>query len=188
MTVQRSAAVYVCALAHVADVAEDIGASHLVSAINVDLLPPTPEAIAPDRHLKLDMHDITETQPAAKPPSREHVVQLLDFVHGWDRKAPLLVHCFAGISRSTAAAFITLCALNPRASEETIARVLRRSSDTAMPNRLFVAHADDLMRREGRMLAALNCMGRNKPALECVPFALASEHRPAQTGGRDRAA
>ncbi len=176
MTLRPSAAVHVCALAHVADVAEDIGASHLVSAINADLSPLTPLSIAHERHLRLDMHDITEVQPGATPPCKWHAEQLIEFAHSWDRQAPLLIHCFAGISRSTAAAFITLCALNPRVSEETIARALRRSSDTAVPNRLFVAHADDLMRRGGRMVAALGAMGRNRPAFECVPFSVASDH------------
>jgi len=184
MILRRSAAIHVCALAHVPDVAEEIGASHLVSAINADLSPVTPVSIAGERHLKLDMHDITEAHPGATPPNAEHAAQLIDFVQGWDKQAPLLIHCFAGLSRSTAAAFIALCALNPRVPEETIARALRRSSDTAVPNRLFVAHADGLMRRQGRMLAALTSMGRNKPAIECVPFSVVCGHDPLESQGR----
>lgn len=184
MVLQRSAAIHVCALAHVPVVAEEIGASHLVSAINADLSPKTPVSIACDRHLKLDMHDIVEAQPGAAPPNAEHAARLVDFVQGWDKKAPLLIHCFAGLSRSTAAAFIALCALNPRVPEETIARALRRSSDTAVPNRLFVAQADALMRREGRMLAALSDMGRHKPAIECVPFSVVCDDNPLENQGR----
>jgi predicted protein tyrosine phosphatase len=184
MILRRPAAIHVCALAHVPDVAEEIGASHLVSAINADLSPQTPASILRERHLKLDMHDITEAQPGATPPHAEHAAQLIDFVQGWDKTAPLLIHCFAGLSRSTAAAFITLCALNPRVPEEMIARALRRSSDTAVPNRLFVSHADALMRREGRMLSALSSMGRNKPAIECVPFSVLCDHNPLQNQGR----
>jgi len=112
---------------------------------------------------------------------------MIDFVHEWDRTAPMLIHCFAGISRSTAAAYIAMCALNPRTPEEAIARALRRSSDTAIPNRRFVALADDLLGREGRMVAALRSMGKNRAALECVPFSIASHHF-LHTGGRDRAA
>ncbi len=188
MTVRRSAAIHVCALVHVPDVVKVTGASHLVSAINADLLPITPASIAAERHLKLDMHDITEVQPGALPPSNVHVEELIDFVQDWDRQAPLLVHCFAGLSRSTAAAFIALCALNPHTPEEAIARALRRSSDTAVPNRRFVGLADALLGREGRMVAALRSMGSNRVALECVPFSIASEHSPTQTGGRIRAA
>jgi predicted protein tyrosine phosphatase len=186
MTPNRSAAaIHVCALAHIIDVAEEIGASHMVSAINAELLPETPASIAAERHLKLDMHDITEPRPGAYPPSAVHVERLIDFVYDWDRQAPLLIHCFAGISRSTAAAYIAMCILNPHTPEEAIARALRRSSDTAIPNRRFVALADDLLGREGRMVTALRSMGSNRVAFECVPFSIASDHSP---GGRNRAA
>ncbi len=86
------------------------------------------------------MHDITETAIGSTPPATDHVMELLEFVRRWDQSTPLLIHCYAGLSRSSAAAYISLCALNPEAPEEFIARALRRSSDTAMPNRLFVEH------------------------------------------------
>ena len=70
---------------------------------------------------------------------------LVKFARDWDRKAPLLIHCWAGISRSTAAAFITLCALNPDIEELELARALRRASPTAYPNRLLVALADEAL-------------------------------------------
>ena len=54
----------------------------------------------------------------------------------------MVVHCWAGISRSTAAAFISLCAINPDAPEELIAARLREASPTAYPNRLMVRLAD----------------------------------------------
>lgn len=179
---RQAALIHVCALRHVPDVVVRTGARHLVSAINADLLPMTPAAVAPERHLKVDMHDIAEELPGMTPPAPTHVADLLDFVAGWDAEAPILFHCFAGLSRSTAAAFIALCALNPRTPEEVIARALRRSSDTATPNRLFVGHADAALKREGRMLAALKAMGPNRFAPECVPFAVAAYHAP---GGRE---
>jgi predicted protein tyrosine phosphatase len=188
MTLRRPAAIHVCALRHVDDVARQIGASHLVSAITADLQPATPASVSADRHLKLDMHDITEARPGAVEPCADHVVQLLDFVRRWDREAPLLIHCHAGISRSTAAAFITLCALNSDAPESAIAWAIRQSSDTAIPNRLFVSLADATLGREGRMLAALRGMGPNRVALECVPFSVAAHHPSAATGDRNQAA
>ena len=102
-------------------------------------------------------------------------------MQSWDQQAPILIHCYAGLSRSTAAAFISLCALNPRVPEETIARALRRSSDAAVPNRLFVALADKVLRREGRIIEALNSMGQNKIAYECTPFGVEALHDPSGT-------
>ena len=81
-------------------------------------------------------------------------------------------------SASRAAAFISLCALNPGVPEVTIARALRRSSDAAVPNRLFVALAEKVLRREGRMITALNSMGQNKFAYECTPFGVEALHDP----------
>ncbi len=188
MTLPPPASVHVCALRHIPEVLARTGARHLVSTINADLAPETPKALSPRNHLKLDMHDIAEAQPGAMAPAIEHVSELLDFVRGWDRTTPLLIHCYAGLSRSTAAAFITLCALNPQAPESTVARALRRASDTAVPNRLFVSLADAMLRREGRMVAALDGMGPHRPAIECVPFGVADLHGPAAPEGAYRAA
>lgn len=170
MTLRRPATVHVCGLRHVPEMAARTGARYLVSAIDAALQPPTPGSIPPHLHLKLDMHDIVEEQVGQTPPAAEHVRRLIEFVHDWDGRGPLLVHCFAGISRSTAAAFTTLCALNPETPEEHIALAIRRSSDTALPNRRFVTFADQALRREGRMIAAVAKMGQHRAAYECVPF------------------
>ena len=178
--VRQSATVHVCALRHVPEMVKHIGARHLISAINAYFLPDTPAAISNGRHLKLNMNDIVEAQPDLVLPNTGHVTKLLDFVRSWDQQAPMLIHCYAGLSRSTAAAFIALCALNPRTPEDAIAQALRRSSDTATPNRLFVALADKAMRREGRMIAALDSMGECRRAYECTPSGVEALHAPNQ--------
>lgn len=190
MQVKPSASVHVCALRHIPEVLQRTGARHLISAINADLAPDTPAGLAQGRHLKLDMHDIVEPCVGATAPAEEHVGQLLEFVQAWDREAPLLIHCYAGLSRSTAAAFITLCALNPNAPEQAIAQALRRASDTAVPNRRFVGLADTFLGRGGRMVSALDSMGPNRIAVECVPFGVDGHHGPGPGMGEttDRAA
>jgi predicted protein tyrosine phosphatase len=103
-------------------------------------------------------------------PSDTHIEQLLNFVRGWNRSAPLVVHCYAGISRSTASAFTAACALNPHRDEISIARQMRRASPSAFPNRLIVTLADKALRRQGRMLRALDEMGPGNMSLEGLPF------------------
>jgi predicted protein tyrosine phosphatase len=130
----------------------------LISAIEAHSFPRTPQGILSGRHLMLDMDDIIEPQPDLALPSEKHITDLLDFVIDWDQNAPMLVHCFAGMSRSTACAFIALCALNERHTEARIARAMARLSPTATPNRRLVALADDILGREGRMIAAVDQM------------------------------
>lgn len=83
-----------------------------------------------------------------------------------------MIHCFAGISRSTAAAFISACALAPQANEGAIARSLRAAAPSATPNARLVALADELLGREGRMIEAVRAIGRGADAFEGQPFTL----------------
>jgi predicted protein tyrosine phosphatase len=84
----------------------------------------------------------------------------------------MVVHCFAGISRSTAAAFTAACALNPERDEMQIARAIRDASPTAMPNIRIVSIADRMLRRNGRMVRAVEALGRGQEAMEGHPFRL----------------
>src|SRR6185437_6923684 len=118
--------IYVAPLSLVETTIADARVSHLVTLINGETLIDTPPGIGPDRHLRLAMNDICEPQPGLVLPCGSHVSDLIKFALDWDRRAPLLIHCWAGISRSTAAAFISLCALNPDADELGLARALRR--------------------------------------------------------------
>ena len=95
---------------------------------------------------------------------------MLNFVRGWDRSAPMVVHCYAGISRSTASAFAAACMLNPHRDEIEIARQIRARSPIASPNRLIVSLADKALGREGRMLRALDEMGPGSMTVEGRPF------------------
>jgi predicted protein tyrosine phosphatase len=84
----------------------------------------------------------------------------------------MVVHCFAGISRSTAGAFVAACALNPRRDEAAIAWQLRRLSQTASPNRRIVSIADRMLGRSGRMIDAVETIGPGLSAYEGDPFQL----------------
>lgn len=167
--------IYVCPLSALERVIGAVGATHLVTLINFDTMPDTPKSIAPDRHLKLGMNDISEPRDGLVLPSETHVADLIDFAECWDQSAPLLIHCWAGISRSTAAAFISLCHLNPDREEIEIAQALRNLSPTAYPNRRLVEIADGLMDRNGRMNEAVESIGRGEMAMEGVIFGIRAD-------------
>jgi predicted protein tyrosine phosphatase len=124
------------------------------------------------RRLRLDISDISEARSGHILPAEAHMARLIDFVTAWDRAAPLLIHCYAGVSRSTAAAFIALCALDPRADEHRLAARLRAASPTATPNPRMIALADRLLGRAGRMVEAIRAIGRGAECFEGVSFAL----------------
>lgn len=164
--------IHVCSLARLHDTVAATGASHIVTLLRlVDRLE-RPQSIIADNHLILGMDDIAEPIDGYMHPAEEHVVELIEFAQRWDRRAPLVVHCYAGISRSTAGAFITACALNPGRDEAVIAKAIRGSSRTAMPNPMLVSHADRVLGRKGRMIAAVQALGPGLPATEGEPFRL----------------
>ena len=166
--------IYVCPLAAVDDMISAVGASHLVTLINKDTMIETPGPLASDNHLRLAMNDIVEPQPELVLPNEDHVRELIDFADEWDQSAPMLIHCWAGISRSTAAAFVTMCRLNPDVDEILMAQHMRSLSPTLYPNRKIVEHGDNLLGRKGKMLQAVDSLGRGEMAMEGVIFGVSS--------------
>src|ERR1700732_2956267 len=128
--------IHVCSLAALPDTVKTTGASHILTVMaNVDQVQ-RPASVLEANHLKVAMEDITEQLDGFFSPSESHIEQVLSFVRSWDRSAPLVVHCYAGISRSTASAFAAVCALNPNRDEMAIAKQIRAASPIAQPNRL----------------------------------------------------
>ncbi|MGO9399843.1 MAG: tyrosine phosphatase family protein [Xanthobacteraceae bacterium] len=167
--------IHVCSLARLHATVEDTGARHVVSLLADEDRIERPSAIVEENHLWLRLHDISSPLDGYIIPDEEHVADLLSFVRRWDRRTPLVVHCYAGISRSTASAFAAVCALNPHRDEINIARTLRRASPTATPNIRIISLADRLLSRDGRMIAAIETIGRGEIATEGTPFRLELE-------------
>jgi predicted protein tyrosine phosphatase len=163
---------HVCSLSRVSETVRATGARSLVTLLNVEMLVSRPAEIDPERHLYIRIGDITEPLDGHILPAEEHVEQLIAFAQDWDRNDPLVIHCHAGVSRSTAAAFIIACALAPSRPENEIADTIRRASHTATPNRRMVAIADAMLKRDGRMVAAIERIGRGSECYEGVPFVL----------------
>lgn len=165
--------IYVCSLSRLAETVERSGARHVVTLINEGTPVERPAVVTLDNHLRIGINDIVEAADGMVLAGAPHVETLLGFVQRWDRSAPLVIHCYAGISRSTAAAFVTACALAPHREERAVAEALRRASPTATPNARLVRLADDHLRREGRMVRAIEGIGRGSFAAEGEPFVLA---------------
>jgi predicted protein tyrosine phosphatase len=164
--------IHVCSLARLYATIDETGARHIVTLLRLTDRVQRPDHILAENHLILAVDDITAPADGYTAPAEDHVKRLINFAGSWDRAAPMVVHCFAGISRSTAAAFVTACALNPKRDEMEIAQAIRGASRTAQPNARIVSIADRLLNREGRMVRAVETIGPGDAALEGTPFRL----------------
>jgi predicted protein tyrosine phosphatase len=164
--------IHVCSLARLHETVEDTGARHIVSLIGDEAKVQRPATVAPENHLWLRLHDISMPLDGYIMPGEKQIADLIRFVRGWDRRTPLVVHCYMGISRSTASAYASVCALNPHRAEDDIAQALRHASPTATPNIRIVSLADNLLGRNGRMITAIESIGRGIMAEEAAPFRL----------------
>lgn len=156
---------HVCPLSRLAETLASTGARSVVSLLAMrqrGLMPP----LGTVRHLALDLSDISVPVDGHVLAGADHMAELLAFARAWDRRQPLLVHCYAGVSRSTAAAYAVLCALAPALSEAEAALRLRTASPSATPNPRLVALADAALGRDGRMIAAIRAIGRGRDCFE----------------------
>jgi predicted protein tyrosine phosphatase len=136
------------------------GASHVLSILDPDW--PVPEAFgAFGEHAKLELrfHDIIDEHQADMiAPQREHIAELLSFGRGLlaERQAHrlLLVHCHAGISRSTASAALILAQALPDTPADHIFEEVLRIRPQAWPNLRMVELGDAALNRRGELVTA----------------------------------
>lgn len=166
------ARIHVCPLRLVDSELARTGAADVISLLALRHAVPTFRSVAPERRLHVPVSDIVTATPDHLLAGVADIDSILRFVQAWDRQAPLLIHCYAGVSRSTAAAYMALCALDPSRSEIEHADALRSVSPTATPNAHLIALADAALGRSGRMIEAIAAIGRGVDCFEGVPFAL----------------
>jgi predicted protein tyrosine phosphatase len=149
--------IHVCALMRMPELASRLRAPYVISVVAPSDQPKTPEMIEPERHHRMAVHDIAEPMPEHVLPEYGHVCALIEFLRRADGAAPLVVHCLAGVSRSSAAALIALV-LGVPGREEEAAALIRSASAYALPNRRIVALADEILGRRGALVDAVAAM------------------------------
>ncbi|HEX2215252.1 MAG TPA: protein-tyrosine-phosphatase [Xanthobacteraceae bacterium] len=146
------------------------GVTHILSIL--DPGHPEPEAfLAYSQHHRavLRFHDAIAPAPNIMLPEREHVKAILDFGQSLAQSAGttgghLLVHCHAGISRSTAAMATLMAQVAPDRDEEAVFDHLINIRPKAWPNSRMIAFADELLARNGRFAAPLGKLYRRQLA------------------------
>jgi predicted protein tyrosine phosphatase len=133
--------------------------THVLSILDPEW--PVPDAFgAFGEHEKLELrfHDVIENIEGVVLPSAEHVSALLAF--GRDlraepsRQAHLLVHCHAGVSRSTASLVLLLAQALPHRRASEVATEVMRIRPQAWPNLRLIELGDVMLARRGEIVAA----------------------------------
>jgi predicted protein tyrosine phosphatase len=131
------------------------GVTHVLSILDPEWPDPAAfQAFDPHFRATLRFHDVIEPDRGALLPQKADVEAILAFGRDAGEAARLLVHCHAGISRSTAATLMILAQAHPYQAEDTIAERLIEIRPQAWPNSRMVAFADELLDRRGRLIAA----------------------------------
>lgn len=133
------------------------GVSHVLSII--DTYEPRPAAL--DDFFEIDhelirFDDVVAEYPGYEACTPAHIVKVLEFgerVHA-NPQGHVLVHCHAGISRSTAAAAILMAQHAPGQEEAAFLKLLGMRKH-GWPNTRMVEFADELLKRDGAMLRGL---------------------------------
>jgi predicted protein tyrosine phosphatase len=171
------------------------GVTHVLSILDPDWPdPPAFAAFPPHHRLALRFNDIIEPRPDYLAPASADVARLLAFGREPDLTAGshLLIHCHAGVSRSTAAAALILAQARPdRAAREALEAVAQLRP-RAWPNLRILEFGDALLGRNGELVAAVAAIYRGflerEPTFEeaMIDAGRSREVIAALGSGRDR--
>ena len=131
--------------------------SHLVTLAS----PGAEAAFDAEHRLDLRFNDIAEPREGLIEPSPEHIQSIIEFGRSSRAQGPLLIHCWAGVSRSPAAAFIIACDRESPSPKHLAAR-LRSSAPYCTPNPRMIALADEALDAQGDLFSAITEIGRGQ--------------------------
>lgn len=139
--------------------------THLLSILDPDHPEPAAfNAAPPQRRLTLRFHDIILPLPGMVMPTRDDMAALLEFGRALPASGPahLLIHCHMGMSRSTAAMVAVIAQAHPDAGEDEVVGQVESARAKAWPNSLMIRHADRMLGRDGRLVAAVGRLYRRQ--------------------------
>jgi predicted protein tyrosine phosphatase len=132
------------------------GVTHVLSILDPEW--PEPQAFEdfdPHYRATLRFHDAIEPDPGVMLPQKSDIEAILAFGRDAGDVSHLLIHCHAGLSRSTAAMLMILAQAHPGETEEAIVDRLLEIRPQAWPNSRMIGFADERLSRDGRLSAAI---------------------------------
>jgi predicted protein tyrosine phosphatase len=136
----------------------EAGVTHVLSILDPGW--PDPEAFNdfPDhRRIALRFSDVIAPVPGAIMPTERDVALLLEFGREVIAAGPgthLLIHCHAGVSRSTASAALLIAQAYPERPAEAIFAEISRLRPRAWPNLLLLEYGEAALGRPGEIAPA----------------------------------
>jgi predicted protein tyrosine phosphatase len=156
----------VCSRSSVKRAAKRIEATHLLTMLDPGRTVFRPPRIAPANHLRLSFLD-EDRDGFPFCPEKHHVERILKWGRDLPDGASVVVHCEAGVCRSSAAAFLLVAQeLGVDRAQKAIDLVVAERP-VAMPNMLMVRLGDELLCASGRLVevAEAQCQKRVRELL-----------------------
>ena len=147
--------IIICGLADIENAVETYKPDMMLTIINKNFSPETPQGLNPSRHLKMLIDDISEPRDGFRLPEKEDVQKLLDFTSDWDQSKPIIIHCHRGISRSTATSLGVICKLDPDNLDLHVEKLMKIAPH-ASPNKLMTKYVDEILGLENKLLKTLD--------------------------------
>ena len=146
--------IIICGLADIQNCVDKYNPDKMLTIINKNFSPETPQGMDKSRHIKMLIDDISEPRDGFILPEKHHAQELLDFTNDWDISKPLLVHCHMGISRSTATSLGVAAKYDPE-NIETIIEKLKEIAPHASPNKIMTQYYDEILGLNSRLFSSL---------------------------------
>jgi predicted protein tyrosine phosphatase len=142
------------------------GVSHVLSILDPkEPEPPAFFSFDPHHRLELRFDDVIEEVAGYEAPQPHHVEQLLEFGESLDadpQPTHLLVHCHAGVSRSSASMILLLAQAKPEIPADEITLEIQRVRPIAWPNLRLITFGDALLARNGEIIEAVRKLYRRR--------------------------
>lgn len=132
----------------------EAGVSHVLSILDPGWPAPDFGSFGEHSRLELRFHDVIEPDVSGSPPLPDHVAQVLEFGGRVGEGDHLLVHCHAGVSRSTAAMTLILARARPDLPAAEVMAEVVRIRRQAWPNLRMIEFGDQILGRGGELVAA----------------------------------
>jgi predicted protein tyrosine phosphatase len=148
--------IVVSSLWQVGDAIRNFNVRHVISLNDPNSVPPTMPDIPATNRLCVEFHDVSEETPNRINPTIENIEAIIAFgrcvLDGGD---PVLIHCVAGVSRSTAAGLIVAANCSTKEPDELV-KLLRNKAPYCQPNTMMIRLGDNSMELNGELISCSN--------------------------------